>query len=235
VLERAAAFHLWVILGTTHRLTAPHKPHNSLYIINDQGHLIDRYDKRFCAGDPSGQTGDLAHYSPGNHCSVFEIDGVRCGALICHDNRYPELYREYKRQAIQVMFHSYHAAHASPERWQAMQAAVGEQHRALNPATTIAGILQPASMHVAAADNYVWISCANSSARESCWPSFVVRPDGIVTGRLRRHTAAILVSSVDTETEYYDSTVAWRDRAMEGVFHSGELVDDPRSTDRTRL
>jgi hypothetical protein len=30
----------------------------------------------------SEETGDLAHYSPGNHFSVFSIRGVRCGALI---------------------------------------------------------------------------------------------------------------------------------------------------------
>jgi deaminated glutathione amidase len=65
-----------------------------VYIINADGRLIDRYDKRFCAGDASERTADLAHYTPGNPLSVFEINGVCCGAAICHDYRYPELYRE---------------------------------------------------------------------------------------------------------------------------------------------
>jgi predicted amidohydrolase len=91
VLDLAGQCRLWVILGSTHRLTGPHQPHNSLYIINDHGTLVDRYDKRFCAGDRAGKTVDLAHYSPGNHLSVFAMQGVRCGALICHDCRYPEL------------------------------------------------------------------------------------------------------------------------------------------------
>ena len=30
-----------------------------------------------------------------------------------------------------------------------------------------------------AANNHVWISCPNSSARQSCWPSFFVRPGGV--------------------------------------------------------
>jgi hypothetical protein len=38
---------------------------------------------------------------------------------------------------------------------------------------------------------------------------------------------------VDTDRELYDSTAAWRSRAMAGVFHSGALVSDPRSRDRT--
>ena len=93
----------------------------------------------------------------------------------------------------------------------------------------------PATMVAEAANNHVWISCPNSSARESCWPSFFVRPDGVVTGRLRRHTAGVLVSEVDTDEQIYDSTVAWRDRAMDGVSHSGTVVRDRRSDERTRL
>jgi hypothetical protein len=36
-------------------------------------------------------------------------------------------------------------------------------------------------------------------------------------------------------SEYYDSTVAWRDNAMNGVFHGGELVDGRRSRQQTTL
>jgi hypothetical protein len=94
----------------------------------------------------------------------------------------------------------------------------------------------PAAMTAAAACNHLWISCPNSSARESLWPGFFVRADGITTGRLRRHTAGVLVSTVDTAQDLYDSTAAWRDRAMSGVLHSGTVAsDDPRSMDRTSL
>jgi predicted amidohydrolase len=235
VLDLARQFRIWVILGSTHRLTGDHKPHNSLYIIDDRGALVDRYDKMFCAGDRCGTNGDLAHYTPGDHFSVFSIKGVRCGALICHDYRYPELYREYKRRGVQLMFHSYHAGHIPTERFKAMRDTVGDGTRTLNPGSTIPGITMPATMIAEAANNHVWISCPNSSARESCWPSFFVRPDGIVTGRLRLNTAGVLDSEVNTDEQLYDSTVDWRDRAMEVIFHSGTLVRDGRSDDRTRL
>jgi predicted amidohydrolase len=235
VLDLARQLRIWVILGSTHRLTGDHKPHNSLYIIDDRGELVDRYDKMFCAGDRSGTNGDLAHYTPGDHFSVFSIKGVRCGALICHDYRYPELYREYKRRGVQLMFHSYHAGHIPPERFKAMRDTVGDGTRTLNPGSTIPGITMPATMIAEAANNHVWISCPNSSARESCWPSFFVRPDGVVTGRLRLNTAGVLDSEVNTDEQLYDSTVDWRDRAMDGIFHSGTLVRDGRSDDRTRL
>ena len=235
VLDLAREHRIWVILGSTHPLTAPHKPHNSLYIIDDRGELVDRYDKRFCAGDRSEDTEDLAHYTPGSHFSVFMVKGVRCGALICHDYRYPELYREYKRRGVQLMFHSYHAGNIPPARLAAMRDDIGPDNQRFNLESTIPGITMPATMIAEAANNHVWISCPNSSARESCWPSFFVRPDGVVTGRLQRNTTGILVSGVDTDELIYDSTAAWRDPAMNGILHSGTLVRDERSDERTRL
>ena len=236
VLGLARDNRIWVVLGSAHRLKAPHKPHNSLYIIDDYGSVVDRYDKMFCAGDRSEQTDDLAHYSPGNHFSVFSIKDVRCGALICHDYRYPELYREYKRRGVQLMFHSYHAGNIPSERFEAMSDEVRTRFQKFNSESTIvAGITMPATMVAEAANNHMWISCPNSSVRESCWPSFFVRPDGVVTGRLRRHSAGVLVSEIDTDEPVYDSTVAWRERAMEGVLHSGTPVSDERSDERTRL
>jgi deaminated glutathione amidase len=186
-------------------------------------------DKRFCWGDASEQTGDLAHYTSGNHLSVFAIKGIRCGALICHDYRYPELYREYKRRGVQLMFHSYHAAHISAERFRLMEAAVGQEHHAFSRGTTYPGITMPATMIAAAASSHLWISCPNSSARESCWGSFFVRADGVITGQLERHSTDLLLSTVDTEAGLYDSTLAWRDRALAGILHSGSLVQNERS------
>jgi predicted amidohydrolase len=51
VMALARQLRLWVVLGSSHRLSAGHKPHNSLYLIDDRGWLRDRYDKMFCTGD----------------------------------------------------------------------------------------------------------------------------------------------------------------------------------------
>jgi predicted amidohydrolase len=236
VSARAADLGMWAVIGSAHRLSDGQKPHNCLYIVDDTGRLVDRYDKRFCAGDPSGHTSDLAHYTPGNHECCFVIRGVRCGAAICHDYRYPELYRQLKRGGVQLVFHSYHAGNIAPERWAAMRnQTVGDRYARLNPAGTYPGITMPATMTAAAAANHVWISCPNSSARESCFGSFFVRADGITTGRLPRNRTGILLSTVDVTQPLYDSTAAWRDRAIAGVLHSGTPADDPRSADRTSL
>lgn len=235
VMARADTLGCWVILGSAHPLSGDHKPHNSCYVIDDAGRLVDRYDKRFCAGNAAETTGDLAHYTPGDHFSVFTIGDVRCGILICHDYRYPELYREYKQRGVQLLFHAFHAGNNGPERWQKMRAQVGEAHWRHNPRTTLPGITMPATTRAAAANSYLWISCSNSSAPESCWPAFFVRPDGVATGRLTRNEAGVLISTVDPSADWYDATAAWRDRAMAGTYHSGTLVEDKRSEARTEL
>jgi deaminated glutathione amidase len=222
VLEAARELRMWLVVGSAHRLSDGHKPHNSLYVINDAGEIVDRYDKRFCSGDAEGRSGDLAHYTPGDHPSVWEINGVRCGALICYEYRFPELCRQYAGEGVQLVFHSFHAANASPERLAAIGAAIGPGLRRLNPAAMIA----------AAAANHMWISCPNSSAPESAWPAFFVRADGITVGRGRRNRPGVVISTVDTDEKLYHSTAAWRERALRGGLHSGTLVNDPRSSDR---
>jgi predicted amidohydrolase len=228
ILDLARQTRLWVVLGSTHRLTGRHKPHDSVYIINPHGSIIDRYDKMFCGGT------DVSHYSPGRHFATFKIRGVRCGVLICYEYAFPELYREYKRRGVQLLFHSFHAGHASPKRVAAMGAEVGPRFHRLNHGSSYPEIRMPASVQAAAAANYFWISCSNTSARNSCFPSFFVRADGIITGRLRRNVAGVLISTVDTCERIYDGTRQWRERAMGGTFHSGTLVRDRRSDSRTQ-
>jgi predicted amidohydrolase len=224
IQESARELGIWIVTGSAHRFSGVSKPHNSLYVISDTGEIVTRYDKRFLGGP------DHDHYSPGNHFSAWTLDGIRCGALICYDYRYPELYRHYVTLDVQLMFHSFHAANASPERVAAIGAAIGTEYTALNPAATFTypGITMPAVMTASAACNNVWISCPNSSAPQSLWPAFFVRSDGITIGRLERNAPGVLISVVDTEQDLYDSTGPWRRRAIAGVLHSGELAQEDR-------
>ena len=219
VAELAKESRLWVVVGSAHRLSGRHKPHNSLYIIDDRGRLIERYDKMFCVGDHRSLTNDLAHYSPGSHFAVFEIKGVRCGAQICHDFRYDELYRQYKKRGVELMFHSYHNARLS--------AAIMRRYH------NIWRVIVPTTMQAYAANNHMWISSNNSSTPPSSWPSFFVRPDGVITGKLHNNRPGILLTAVDPRVKYYDASAHWRDRAIRGIYHSGKLVRDARSSRRT--
>ncbi|TMR96545.1 nitrilase-related carbon-nitrogen hydrolase [Nonomuraea basaltis] len=52
IASLAGELRLWVAFGSIHPLTSPNRPHNSLYVVSDQGHLVARYDK----GDPRSET-----------------------------------------------------------------------------------------------------------------------------------------------------------------------------------
>lgn len=221
-IQAAARKHkLWVLLGSTHRLTNGNKPHNSVYVIDARGKIVDRYDKRFCTGT-NGRTAtmDLSHYSPGNHHTTFQIKGITCGVLICYDYRFPELYREYCRRGVKILFQSFHNARTSV---------------VADPKYNIWRTIVPATMACRAAENHFWISATNSQAKPSRWPAFAVRPDGAIVGRLTLHRAGALITDMPLDPSYFDAPGPWRERAMQGRLHSGELVEDARSMDRTCL
>lgn len=86
-MELAGELGVWAVIGGNHRLTGDHRPHNSLWVIDDDGRLIDRYDKRFLSH--AEVTG---FYTPGDHACTFEVDGFRFGCLICIEVNFPELW-----------------------------------------------------------------------------------------------------------------------------------------------
>ena len=213
IMLLAKQLRLWVVVGCNHRLSGGHKPHNSLYVIDNRGRLVDRYDKMFCTGGDEN-SGDLKHYSPGEAFVTFKVRDVTCGLLICHDFRYPELFREYKQRGVQLMLVSFHNAGMKRQDNEGYVVSV------------------PATLQAAAASNHFAVSATNSSRRYG-WPSFVVNAEGKIVDRARPHRAAVLVNTIDTQEKLYDASVAWRDRCMRGVYHSGTLVRDRRSRDRT--
>lgn len=205
ILSRADELDIWVILGSTHRLSEGHKPHNSLYVIHPDGQIIDRYDKRFCTAD------DLQYYSPGDHFVIIEVNGVRCGLLICYDIRFPELYRAYHQKGVQVIFQSFYNAH--------------QKQGSIHP------IIMPVTSQARAATNYMFMSLTNSSAPRS-WPCHFITPDGLIAQKLATDEPGILISTIDIEQEYYDASKPFRMDAINGKLNSGQTVDDIRSQDR---
>ena len=98
IMALAADLKIWVVLGSAHPLTPPHLPHNSLYIISDQGQIINRYDKRICSF-----TEVTRFYTPGYEPVVFEIDGFRFGCIICVEINFPALFIEYGELGIDCL------------------------------------------------------------------------------------------------------------------------------------
>lgn len=221
IMAAAKRRKLWVVLGSTHRLDDAVKPHNCLYIINPQGQIAERYDKRFCTGQAGSKpTLDMCYYTPGNRSVTFEIKGVKCGVGICYDYRFPELYRGLKRLGVQVLFQSFHNARSSV---------------VADPKFNIWKTIVPATMQCRAAENHFWVSANNSTARPSKWASFAVQPDGQIVGRLKQHRPGVLITDMAMTGEFFDAPGLWREAAMNDTLHSGSLVAHPRSADVTCL
>lgn len=208
VLSLAKQLKVWVLLGSIHRLSNGVKPHNSLYVINSDGGIVDRYDKRFCTG------GDLKYFSPGDHFVNFELNGVNCGLLICYDVRFPELYREYKKLETDIIFQSLYNAR--------------QKKGSIHP------IIMPITAQARAATNFFYMSLTNSSATES-WPCHFITPDGLIQNKLTTNVPAVLISKVDLSEKFYDASRQFRENAINGILNSGETVQDPYSKNRTSI
>ena len=165
VMSLAKKLNIWVIMGSLHRLSGNNKPHNCLYVINPEGKITDRYDKRFCTGS------DLEYCSPGDHFVTFKIKGVTCGLLICYDVRFPELIPRIQETRMRCHF-SVLLQCTSGERKHSSDYNAGE------------------SAEAHAATNYFYMSLTNSSAPES-WPCYFITPDGLVQNKLAANIPGI--------------------------------------------
>ncbi len=213
IMGLAREHRIWVVVGSAHYLSAAEKPMNCLYIISSEGEIVDRYDKSMCTG------GDLKSYTPGNHLVTIDLQGIRCGFLICYDSCFPEMYNVYRHRGVKVMFHSFYNA----------------RHKG----KTILDEIIPAEIRVRASDNLMWVVANNSSADHSSWPTCIARPDGSLTA-LERGVPGILYRSFpDRKTT--DEFRSWthNNKTMvlpaDEIYHNGTPSDHPRATNPRAL
>jgi predicted amidohydrolase len=210
IMALAGRLGLWVVLGSTHPLTPPNKPHNCLYLIGPDGKIANRYDKRFCT------PGDLDFYTPGDRFVTFTLNNVVCSLLICFDLRFPELYRELYRQGVQCVFQSFYNA---------------RQH---GPSVHTHIMRQTMQCH--AATNHFWVSMTNSSGHFSPYPSCVIQPDGVIGAQLKANRPGMMVNAIDPSQDFYDPMADFRAMVLAGHLTNGPgPLNDPRSTDTSVL
>lgn len=152
IMSLARENNIWVILGSAHFISKDEKPLNCLYIISNEGKIVDRYDKSMVTA------GDSKFYTPGNHLSILELKGQKIGFLICYDSCFPEMYNVYRHKDVKIMIHSFYNAH--------------------HDGKTILDEIIPAEIRVRASDNLMWVLASNSCGQYSSWPSCIARPDG---------------------------------------------------------
>ncbi|WP_169974638.1 carbon-nitrogen hydrolase family protein [Tautonia rosea] len=127
---------------------------NSAVVIDSRGRVIERYHKVQLA-EPWP--------TPGDHLSVFPVEGVPCSIIICHDERYPELVRLPVLAGARVVFY---LSHESGIR----------QERKIGP--------YRAQIQARAVENSVFVVHANAPADDdlggSHGQSRIIEPDGTI-------------------------------------------------------
>ena len=144
---------------------------NSALVLSPEGRLIERYDKVQLAE---------SWPDPGEHLSVYPIDGVKCSTIICHDERYPELVRLPVLAGAQVIFYI------------SCESGIREETK-IDP--------YRAQIQARAVENGVWViqsnAPANPDASGSHGQSRIIAPDGNIMKEASTFHEDILLSDLD--------------------------------------
>lgn len=209
VQAEARARGIWVVAGSVWRPDPRSRPTNALLVVDRAGAIVGRYDKRRCS------VNDLRAFAPGDEQSlIVEIEGVRCGFLICLDWAFPDLWTAYAGK-VELVFHSCVSDAAGRDR---------------NPAHTIPPLMQ----------GYAWlhqyaISVANSCRPAQDFPSFWVERSGHAGPRAMPDRPGLIVNALadDPEQDRFFAMVRdFRTAAHDGTLyepHRLAAVDQERS------
>ena len=215
VSRLAGELGVWVVLGSAHQLTEPNRPHNSLYVISDQGLVFDRYDKRICSHSEITE-----FFSPGFEPIVFDVDGFRFGCAICVEINFPQLFSAYEQLGVDCLLLS-----AYPSR----KSELGEG---------VPDSIFEVKARAHASINCYWVALSAPQQTADLVPSGLIGPNG---GKLAEALAGedLVIATLDREAK--DLQVAltmarpWRTSAMVGEIFRSRQVTDQRSTDRQCL
>ena len=140
-------------------------------IIAPDGKVIERFHKIQLAE---------SWPEPGDHLSVFRIDGVPCSVIICHDERYPELVRLPVLAGAKLIFYISH------------ESGLREEHK-INP--------YRAQIQARAVENTVYVVQANAPANPdasgSHGQSRIIAPDGNIVQEASIFGEDVLVARLE--------------------------------------
>ncbi len=203
IMELARELRLWTVVGSIHRLTPPHRPHNSLYVISDRGEVATRYDERLLSN-----TKITYMYSPGSAPVTFEVDGVRFGLSLGIEVHFPEAFIEYEQLDVDCVLFS---TAGPPDPGGRVFATEAQAH---------------------ALTNSYWVSFAVDARHAADAPSGVVSPRGAWLAQCsQREMPSVITTEIFDDPN--DLARPWRRKARAGIYEPHLVHDDPRSNDRS--
>lgn len=76
------------------------KKYNTSFIFNRKGDCLAEYDKIHLFSSMN----ENKAFENGNKIITFELDGIKCGIIICYDLRFVELSRKLALEGIKILF-----------------------------------------------------------------------------------------------------------------------------------
>ncbi len=169
VAETCRDVGIYAVVGTPTRQSDA--LYNSAVVFAPTGKVIERYHKIQLAE---------SWPTPGDHLSVFKVDGVPCSIIVCHDERYPELVRLPVLAGSRVIFYVSHESGV-------------QQESKIAP--------YRAQIQARAVENTVFVIHANAPANQdttgSHGQSRIVAPDGNVVKEASVFGEDVVVSDLD--------------------------------------
>jgi predicted amidohydrolase len=189
IAETCRKLSVYAIVGLPFREGS--KLYNSASVITPGGKVIERYHKIQLAE---------SWPDPGDHLSLFYINGIPCSIIICHDERYPELIRLPVLAGAKVVFYVSHESGVKEE------SKIGPYR---------------AQIQARAVENNVFIvqsnAPANHDASGSHGQSRIIAPDGNIIKEATVFSEEILYSTLDIK-------LASRGNALKSI-NRGILTD----------
>jgi predicted amidohydrolase len=169
IADACRKYDVYSIIGMPWREKG--KLFNSAIIISPEGRVIERYHKVQLA-EPWPD--------PGDHLSVYRIDGVMCTTIVCHDERYPELVRLPVLVGAQVVFYI------------SSESGIHAEHK-IGP--------YRAQIQARAVENGVWVVHANTPANRdasgSHGQSRIINPNGTIVTEASVFGEDIVTATID--------------------------------------
>lgn len=150
------------------------KPYNSAVVIDRDGTVLATHHKsRLTPRDALG-------YATGRHPTLFELDGVLMGVVICFEGfRFPETSRELARMGAKVILHPQFNHVLPGAEWKL------PVHHALITAR--------------AAENTVYFVSANMAHERNNCCSMIIAPDGLVIAQSELGHEMLIYADVDLD------------------------------------
>lgn len=205
IAQSAAQHHLYVIYGCA-TPSGKDRPYNSALVIGPDGQEITRYHKMFAEN----------WFAPGDHLALFEIAGIPCTVIVCHDERFPELVRIPVLAGARICFYISYEING---RESALRKAEGYR----------------AQLIARAVENNIWVVQSNGigplpeGEKLSLGQSRIVSPGGIVLDEAPKLEDHMLVQDIHpSEASRGNALETARNPLLQQWYQSAQALIQPQ-------